>query len=299
MQKTLFSTADVATLFSVTETTVKRWADEGLLKCQRTPGGHRKFDTKQITEFADSFGFTPTATLALDDKHGDQASLQVAVLSRDFGTITAAFVQRALADDGPGLQEFFSYLYQHNIHLWEMFDLVIRPGMGAIGDGWKRGDVGIGAEHRSSERTVEALAQLKPQIHMKHQNGHVALLACPEDVHHELGLRCASLALEAEGWKVHYLGANTPIESILETQSKIRPSLICLSISVVDPLAHLNAQLRKIFRAAAERNARLVIGGPPELENHIGKGECHKLVHSCKELIEYVATLNGAKKETR
>lgn len=297
MQKTILSTADVASLFNVTETTVKRWADEGLLKCQKTPGGHRKFDTRHIAEFSDTFGFSPTATLTLDDRHEDRDTLQVAILARDFAKISEAYVQRALADEGPGLRDFLSYLYQHNIHLWEIFDHVIRPGMTSIGEGWKRGEIGIGIEHRSSQRTLEALSQLKGQVHMKPSNGHVALCACPDEVQHEIGLRCASLCLEAEGWKVHYLGPNTPVEAILEAQAKIRPSLICLSISMVETEKPITARIRKIYRAASERSARLVIGGPSALWNHIGKGECHKLVHSCHELLEYVGTLIAPKRE--
>ena len=299
MQKTILSTADVATLFSVTETTVKRWSDDGLLKCQRTPGGHRKFDTKHVAAFADEYGFSPTATLALDDRNDDKAPLQAAVLGRDFDRIADAFTQRALADEGQGLRDFFSYLYQHNIRLREIFDHVIRPGMTAIGDAWKRGDVGIGTEHRSSQRTLEALSQLKTQVHVKPANGLVALCACPDEVQHDIGLRCASLALEAEGWKVHYLGPNTPVESILEAHSKLRPSLICLSISAIDHLRPITARIRKVYRAASERQARLVVGGPPALQNHIGNGECHKLVHSCRELLEYVEAFSRPKKEKR
>jgi excisionase family DNA binding protein len=52
MQRTILSTADVARLFNVTETTVKRWADEGVLRCQKTPGGHRRFVIKYVVEFA-------------------------------------------------------------------------------------------------------------------------------------------------------------------------------------------------------------------------------------------------------
>jgi excisionase family DNA binding protein len=46
-----FRSGELARLLHVDESTVKRWADRGLIRCYRTPGGHRKFTSQQVLEF--------------------------------------------------------------------------------------------------------------------------------------------------------------------------------------------------------------------------------------------------------
>ena len=45
------STAKAAQLLEVGSSTVKRWADDGLLPCIRTAGGHRRFRRDAIERF--------------------------------------------------------------------------------------------------------------------------------------------------------------------------------------------------------------------------------------------------------
>lgn len=42
------SVSDVAREFGVTTATVRRWADQGDLKCSRTLGGARRFDPADV-----------------------------------------------------------------------------------------------------------------------------------------------------------------------------------------------------------------------------------------------------------
>lgn len=134
IRKTILSTADVARLFNVTETTVKRWANEGTLKCMKTPGGHRKFEMKHVVEFAQSLNFEPTGALTLTTEDALAQKIQIAILSRDFAVLREALLQKVLSQTRPDLFLYLSYLYQHKIHLWEIFDLIISPAMRAIGD---------------------------------------------------------------------------------------------------------------------------------------------------------------------
>ena len=47
----LLSTSDAARLIGVGTTSVKRWADTGLLDCVRTAGGHRRFTRDSLDRF--------------------------------------------------------------------------------------------------------------------------------------------------------------------------------------------------------------------------------------------------------
>lgn len=47
-----YSPKDLARIFSVNESTIKRWADSGKIRCFRTVGKHRKFPFEAISEFA-------------------------------------------------------------------------------------------------------------------------------------------------------------------------------------------------------------------------------------------------------
>ena len=44
----------VAELLGVTASSVKRWADEGLLVCERTAGGHRRFLASEVARFREN-----------------------------------------------------------------------------------------------------------------------------------------------------------------------------------------------------------------------------------------------------
>jgi excisionase family DNA binding protein len=48
------TTGDVAAIFAVTTTTVKRWADSGLLPHFKTPGGHYRFNAEDVRALKDS-----------------------------------------------------------------------------------------------------------------------------------------------------------------------------------------------------------------------------------------------------
>lgn len=48
------TTGQVAAIFGVTTTTVKRWADSGLLPHFRTPGNHYRFKPADIQAFKES-----------------------------------------------------------------------------------------------------------------------------------------------------------------------------------------------------------------------------------------------------
>ena len=59
--------------------------------------------------------------------------------------------------------------------------------------------------------------------------GRLALLACPEGELHDLGLIAFGLSLRSRGWRVSFLGANTPIDALTESADEIEPEVVVLS----------------------------------------------------------------------
>ena len=57
MQNPLLTTDNVSKILHVGKSTVKRWTEEGKLKCFRTPGGHRKFRIESVQEFIRAYEF--------------------------------------------------------------------------------------------------------------------------------------------------------------------------------------------------------------------------------------------------
>ncbi len=59
-----YRSGDLARLLHVDESTVKRWADRGMIRCYRTPGGHRKFSLRQINDFIREYHYEETGELS-------------------------------------------------------------------------------------------------------------------------------------------------------------------------------------------------------------------------------------------
>ena len=74
-------------------------------------------------------------------------------------------------------------------------------------------------------------------------------LCAPGD-EHDLGLICFGLALRDHGWRMAFLGADTPLAVTHETARKLRPARVVLSTSRAENLDGCREQLAGIARVA-------------------------------------------------
>jgi DNA-binding transcriptional MerR regulator len=89
---------------------------------------------------------------------------------------------------------------------------VIIPYLHDLGERWACEEATVGQEHFASnviQGRLRALARGWDQ-----GIGPRAVLACPPGELHEIGLICFGLSLRARGWRITYLGADTPIQGI-------------------------------------------------------------------------------------
>jgi MerR family transcriptional regulator, light-induced transcriptional regulator len=133
---------------------------------------------------------------------------------------------------------------------------VVLPLAQAIGDLWAVGDLSIAAEHMASEVVVHAL---KGGLRMPRSAGPLLLCGCIAGERHEWGLLCVLAAVQERGWRIHYLGADLPVEQVAEAAWKLLPRGVALSGS--DP-----AIVRHNLPALAALTVRL----PPDTLAMIG-----------------------------
>jgi len=127
---------------------------------------------------------------------------------------------------------------------------VVMPYLHDVGVRWQRDELSVAQEHFASNVLRGRLLGLARG--WGRGEGPRALLACPEGERHDLGLIAFGLALRDRGWRIHYLGPDTPVESLEEAAERIDPAVIVLSAVRPEPLEQL---------AALARRHRVVIAG--------------------------------------
>lgn len=103
----------------------------------------------------------------------------------------------------------------------------ILPYLHELGDRWARGQATVACEHFASSILRGRLAGLARRWGDGH--GPAALLACPPHEQHDLALMAFGLVLHRNGWRVHYLGADTPMSELTQAARELRPDLAVLA----------------------------------------------------------------------
>jgi MerR family transcriptional regulator, light-induced transcriptional regulator len=155
-------------------------------------------------------------------------------------------------DDGAAHAVFDSLLARFSLDTL-LRDVVV-PYLHELGEGWERGDVSIGQEHFASAFLRGRLLGLARG--WGRGIGPVAVLACAPGEQHDLGLIAFGLALRARGWRVIYLGADTPIATVADAARSCEPAFVV--VSAVDPrtFRRHTGELEQLARAA-----QLCLGG--------------------------------------
>ena len=254
--KTSLSPKELAQAIGVSESSLKRWVDEGVIAANRTSGGHRRIPRNAALAFVRQRGYPLLRPdlLGLEDLggvpggDGARTGLHAALLEGRGGEALRLVLQRFVAGESVAA----------------LIDNDMAPAMRAIGDLWQHDEAGIFIEHRAVDICTQILDRLRALLPGPASGAPLAVGGGPEDDPYTLPSLMAATVLAAEGWRVMNLGAHAPAGVLARAAADNRARLVWLALSVMDGpggvVRHTEEVLGALHAAGAE--AVLVVGGP-------------------------------------
>src|SRR5581483_5579283 len=194
---------------------------------------------------AEGFAAAEAATLAARADAQDEE-----LVAPDAGKSLAAAL--ASFDDGGAQAAFDILLGQLSIDTL-LRDVVV-PYLHELGERWERGEVSIAQEHFASTLLRGRLLGLARGWGQGIGLG--AVLACAPGEQHDLGLLAFGIALRARGWRIVYLGTDTPIASLTDAVKACQPESVVVSAIDAHSFRRCSEELHELARTT-----RLCLGG--------------------------------------
>ena len=232
----------------------------GLLQPVRSEGGFRLYteaDERRIRQMRDHLARGLSAAEAAQATLQDDAAAGwVAAPGRlpaAAGELAGALRQAFDGFDEPAAQAILDRLVS-DLSVTAVMREIVLPYLAELGDRWERGDASIAQEHFASNLIRGRLASLARG--WGDGSGPRAILACPPGERHDLALMIFGVTLNRQGWRIGYLGADTPVEELTRTAAADPPDLVVLAATLRGALEPLTAEL-----AALARTAPLALAG--------------------------------------
>lgn len=287
--KPVLSPKELALAIGVSESSLKRWADDGLIDVTRTAGGHRRIAIGEAIRFIRNgrFPLVRPEVLGL----GDVKRIQPDALRGDAPAEQLFnYLREGRAHETRGL---LTSLYVSGESLAAVFDGPLQSSMARLGEIWKHDDAGVFYEHRATDICIQAVQQLRAML-PPNEGGPVAVGGAPSGDPYLLPSLLAATALAAEGFQAVNLGPDTPLESLMTAAAHHKARLVWLSITAKPDGGKLPRALNEMAGRLAARDARLVLGGQNLSESLAPRGENVHVGRSMAELVAFAKGLRAA-----
>lgn len=254
MTAALLNIAALSRRTGVAPDTLRKWEQRyRVLRPARTVGGQRRYterDVQRVEWLRDRIreGWRVGEAARVLDEAGSAALDEPAEL-RD--ALIASIREIEPATLSATLDQAFAVL-----PLEQALTDVVTPALRWAGEAWHRGELSVAQEHAIT-------AKVRAHLGMLISDGRggvygVAVLACAPGEHHDVGLLMLAVMLRADGWRVEFLGADTPVDSAIAFADRTGATLLCISASLDESVGLLRASLTLTAPAA---RAMLVVGG--------------------------------------
>jgi len=245
--------AAVAQRTGVAADTLRKWERRyAILRPKRTAGGQRRYDDVDIARvewlrdrLAEGYRIGEAAALLDRSSVGAPSSPE---------ELTQALVEAVRAVDAARVVSLVEQAFTV-YGVAAAVEEIATPALAEVAEPWRDRPVAIGEEHLLTQvlrsRLQRMLADRRTGVRG------TAVLACAPDEQHDLGLLALAVLLQADGWLVAFLGADTPLEATVAVVEKLDAELLCLSATMGTSAERLQAELPGTLRAST----RVVIGG--------------------------------------
>lgn len=250
----LLSPKQVADAIGASESSLKRWCDQGLLNTVKTAGGHRRIPIQEALRFARERNIAAAephlmAMLATTDRksrrveHGAERLIEALVAGSE--TICRVIV--------------FEY-FQAGISVSRIFDEIVAPAFRHLGDKWECKELEIYEERSACQIMLQILHELRLK-QIVPVSKRIAMGATCEGDPYTMPIMMGEMVLRSVGWDTRLLGCSIPLSSTLKAIQHHRPAIFWLSVSyIVDEIAFI-AEFNNLYDTASRTNTAVVVGG--------------------------------------
>ncbi len=218
----------------------------GLLEPTRSAGGLRLYSSADLERvrtmqhhLAEGIAAAEAAALAARPRVFDaEIPLAPAAAQSTLRTALSSF-------DDAGAHAIIDTLISATTLDWSLSEVVV-PYLHELGEQWERGNVSVAQEHFASSLLRGRLLGLARG--WAQGLGPRIVLACAPREQHDLGLIAFGLALRTRGWRIVYLGANTPVESVAEAARSSGSAFVVISAVTPDLFRSITTELGDLAR---------------------------------------------------
>jgi MerR family transcriptional regulator, light-induced transcriptional regulator len=181
-----------------------------------------------------------------------------------------ALEQALDAYDEVGAQQVFDTMFRRLTPVTVLRDVVM-PYLRRLGERWEDGRVDVAQEHFASNVIRGRLGTLA--LGWGDGVGPRAVLACPVGELHDLPLMVFGIALNRSGWRITFLGTNTPVTDLENAVHQLRPDIVVLSATTPTSFLMAGEDLRRLGRLVPVVIAGA--GATPDAVAATGAGALH------------------------
>jgi excisionase family DNA binding protein len=250
----VYTPKQIARALGVSESSLKRWCDQGVLPTVRTVGGHRRIPLSAVLEYVRASGRALVrpdvlglpATSGMGERVVDRARERLVAALSDGDVVVCRQVM------------FDLHLAGHPIST--LGDGVIRPAFEQLGYSWECGNLEVYQERRACEIVSRVLHELELALPQPPVDAPLAMGGTIEGDVYQLATTLVAMVMRQRGWRATSLGAGLPIATMLAAVSAHRPRIFWISVSHVADEARFLAEYEAFFQEAS-RSVIVAVGG--------------------------------------
>ncbi len=251
-----FSPKQVATALQASESSVKRWCDQGAIPTIRTVGGHRRITLEGLQHFLHRSNRSLQSPQVLGLPARSESKPIPGGSDSDQRTFREALAQ----GDEETCREVLRNRITASASRSEAAEFLITDSMHGLGEAWDCKQIDAYQERRACDICVRLINEMRANLPPIPNSAPVALGGTPSGDPYQLPTALVELSLREIGWNAISLGNNLPIESFLQAVADQRPQLVWLSVSAVeDPELFVADQNR--LAAHLGNDVSLLVGG--------------------------------------
>jgi len=175
-------------------------------------------------------------TMVIDRRLGDYIQVEQSF---------TAYLDRLLIGDNRGCRAIVQGLLAEGISFKDLYLNLFQRAMYRTGELWMRNQISVATEHLATTITLSMITLVHPVLVDSPRNGKKAVVTCVGGEFHQIGAYMVSDTLELHGWNSYFLGANTPVEGLLELLGEKQPDVLCLSVSLSSNIGQFKETVKK------------------------------------------------------